>query len=239
MKIYGKNPVIERLKANPKSVRKIYIQYAHSDAGYILKKAKKWGIPVHQMPKSKIQKMTRNLNSQGILIEIGTFPYLPYDELLANAKKKKNTIVFLDGITDPQNLGGVIRSLACLGGFSIVLPTHNSVEVTPAVLRVACGGDNFVQVAKVSNLSQAIDAAKDAGFWIAGTVVKDGQDLGDVEFPFPLGLVIGSEQKGVRSAIQKKVDITVTLSMVQQSLSMNVAHATTLFCYEINRQKKV
>lgn len=238
MRLYGKNPVIERLKANPRTIKKIYLQYGHSDAGYILKKAKQWGIPVYQVQKSKLQKIARSVNSQGVVVEIEEFAYVLYEELLGFTLKKKHTLVFLDGLKDPQNLGGIVRTLACLGGFSVVLPTHDSVEVTESVLRVACGGDNYVKIAKVSNLNQAVTLAKDAGFYIAGAVVSAGKPLDEVELPFPLGLVIGSEQKGIRNTIRKNLDIAITVPMAQARLSMNAAHATTLFCYEIIRQRR-
>lgn len=237
MRLYGKNPVIERLKVNPKTIKKIYLQFGHDDAGYILKKAKQWGIPAYQVPRSKLQKLARSLNSQGIVTEVEGFDYTSYEDLLEFCLKKKHELIFLDGLKDPQNLGGIIRALACLGNFSIILPTHDSVEVTESVLRVACGGDNYVKIAKVSNLSQAIVKAKDAGFWIAGAVVSGGKPLGKVDMPFPLGLVIGSEQKGIRMAICKQLDTEITIPMVQPRLSMNVAHATTIFCYEIMRQR--
>jgi 23S rRNA (guanosine2251-2'-O)-methyltransferase len=237
MKVYGKNPVIERLKADPKSIQKLYVENGHPDAGYIYSKAKKWGIPVHAMTAGKMDKISRNLNAQGVMAEIGDYLYIDFSELVDRALLKKMSLVFLDGITDPQNLGGILRSLACLGGFGAVLPSHDSVSVTEAVLRVACGGDNFVPVAKVSNLGKAIKEAKDAGFFVAGTTVKDGVDLRSAVFQFPLGLVIGSEQKGIRPVIEKYIDMKITLPMAQPRLSLNAAHATAIFCYEISKQR--
>lgn len=236
MKLYGKNPVIERLKTNPQSIQKIYLQENHPDGAYIRKKAVQWGLPVVIVPASKLNKLARDLNTQGILVEVEDFGYVPYEDLLSG---KKDTLVFLDGITDPQNLGALIRSLACLGRFGVVLPTHDSVGVTESVLRVACGGENFVRVARVANISHAIAKAKEAGYWIAGSVVKDGQDVSQVEFPFPVGLVVGSEQKGIRPVVQKEVDLCVTVPMVQPRMSMNVAHAAAILCYEIVRQRKI
>ncbi len=238
MKLYGKNPVLERLKLNPRTIRKIYVQEDHRERDYIYQKAKKWGIAVLNVPRDQMQKMTRNVNAQGILADIEDFVYLPYNELLENAVEKDLTLLFLDGLNDPQNLGSILRSVACLGNFAVVLPTHESVEVTEAVLRIACGGDNYIPVSRVANLSKAIVDAKEAGFWIAGTVVTGGKDLTVEQLPFPLALIIGSEQKGVREVLQKKMDIGLTIPMAQPRLSLNVAQATTILCYEIIRQKK-
>ncbi len=238
MKLFGKNPVIERLRFNPSSIRKIYIQQGFGDSSYIRKKAKQWGIPVFTVPKSKMLKIGRNTNTQGVLVDTEDFVYVPYDELLESAFKKKRCPIFLDGLNDPQNFGAIIRSLACLGKFALVIPTHGSVGITESVLRVASGGDNYVPVSKVANLKNAIKLAKKAGFFIAGTVVKDGEDITKANLSFPLGVVIGSEQKGIRDVILKNIDLKITIPMAADTLSFNVAHAATIICYEITKQKK-
>ena len=238
MRLYGKIPVLERLKSNPRSIKKIYIQDGNSELSYIRKKAHQWKIPCFCIAASQMAKMSRNINSQGILIEIEDFAYTPFDELLDLVLEKKVSFVFLDELNDPQNFGGIIRSLSCLGDFAVVIPTHESVEVTEAVLRVAAGGDNYVKVAKVNNLNQAILSAKRAGFCIAGAVVEGGQNLWEAQFSYPLALVIGSEQKGIRESVKKNLDMALSIPMAQPRMSMNVAHATAIFCYEITKQKK-
>lgn len=237
MKLYGKNPVLERIKSNPRSIKKIYIETGHPELAYLRMKARKYGIVFIEVPRSKIAKLARNVNTQGILVDIDDFSYVPYAELLEITVKKKMVLVFLDELNDPQNLGGVMRSLACLGDFAMVLPTHHSVEVTEAVLRVACGGDNYLPVAKVSNLSQAIATAKENGFWIAGTVTKDGQSIFETQFPFPLGFVIGSEQKGIREVIKKQLDVQLTIPAAHERMSLNAAQAAAIIAYEITKQK--
>ena len=239
MKLYGKNPVLERLKSNPQSIKKILIREDHPEGVYIRSKAKKWNIPIFFIPRERMHKLGDHLQAQGIIMEVEEFAYVPFEEMLPGALLKNQSIIFLDELNDPQNLGGIIRSLACLGGFGVVLPKHSSVEVTEAVLRVACGADNYVPVAKVSNLANAIAAAKEAGFWIAGSVVKDGQDLTQTKLSFPLALVVGSEQKGIREIIKKRLDIELTIPMAHPRLSLNAAHAATIFAYEIFRQKSL
>ena len=238
MKLYGKNSVIERLRTNPKSIRQVFIQESHPEISYISKKARKWGIPFSIVPKTKILKLARNTNTQGILVEIEDFPYVLYSDLLELALKKHKTLVFLDNLNDPQNLGAIMRTLACLGQFAVVLPTHDSVEVTETVLRVASGGDNYVPVAKVANLSQAIRKAKEEGFFIVGAVVREGQKLTETQFPWPLGLVVGSEQRGIRDVILKVLDLQVSIPMAVDRMSFNVAQAMTILAYEISKQRK-
>lgn len=237
MRLYGKNPVLERLKSNPKSIKLIYIEEGHPEGPYIRMKAKKWGLPVYSVPRSKMIKMGKSLNTQGLLMDVEDFAYVSYVDLLNTAIEKRQTLLFLDNLSDPQNLGSIIRSVGCLGGFAIVLPARDSVGVTEAVLRVASGADNYVSVSQVSNLNQAIQSAKETGFWIAGTVVEGGKNLTEVSLPFPLALVMGSEQKGIRDIIRKQLDLELTMPMAHQRLSLNVAQATTIFCYEIAKQK--
>ncbi len=237
MKIYGKNPVLERLKANPRSVRVIFIQAGNPEHSYIASKAKKYGIPITVIDGRKMLKLGRSMNTQGLLMEVEDFTYLDFEDVLDEAAAGRTTFVFLDGLNDPQNLGAIIRSLGCLGGFTLVLPTHDSVHVTEAVLRVACGGDNYIRIAKVNNLNQAIQKAKSRGIWIAGSVVKDGEDIKKVKLPFPIALVIGSEEKGIRDVTLQKLDVKLTIPMAFPRMSLNAAHAASIFCYEIIKQR--
>lgn len=239
MRLYGKNPVIERLRANPQSVEKIYVEDGISGSGAVRKKAKQYNIPVMTVNASKMMKMARNKNTQGIMGVVKDFDYEVYDDLLDNALKNRRCPVFLDNITDPQNLGAIIRSVACLGKFAIVLPTHQSVSVTETVLRIASGGENYVPVAKVGNINKALKKAKDKGFWIIGAVVDGGTPLEEAGLPLPNALVVGSEYKGIREVILKNIDVKVTIPMSVNTLSFNAAHATSILCYEITRQKIV
>jgi 23S rRNA (guanosine2251-2'-O)-methyltransferase len=238
MKLYGRNPVIERLRANPQSITSISIQEGFEGTVQIRKKARQHGVPVYIVPRSKMLKMSQSHNTQGIVMTVTDYEYETYDDLIERALEKNRTLVFIDEIKDPQNLGAIIRSLAALGRFSLVLPTHKSVNLTEAVIRVASGGDNYVPVAQVNNLNKAIAKAKQAGFYIAGTVVKGGQSLYETTLPHPLGLVVGSEQKGLRDVIRKNLDLEITIPMAVDTLSLNVAQAATVIGYEIVKQKK-
>ena len=239
MKLYGRNPVLERLKANPKSIRKIYLTENQGDESFIRRKASAFKIPVVSVPHSQMVKIGRSLNTQGVLAEVEDFNYAEFDKLLETALAQNHTILFLDNLNDPQNLGVIIRSAASLGGFAIVLPARESVEVTEAVLRVASGTDSYMTIAQVNNLSQAIIKAKEKGYWVAGAVVEGGKNIYETSLPFPLSLVLGSEQKGIREGVRNKLDLQIMIPMAHQRLSLNVAQAATIFCYEITRQKKL
>ncbi len=238
MRLYGKQPVIERLRANPSTVRKVYLQEGFVDAAYVKSKSRKHGFPVISIPRTKMMKIARNTNTQGILAETDDFLYVPYDELLDQAIEKHLTILFLDDLTDPQNLGSIIRCVSVLGGFAVVFPTHNAVNITDTVLRVACGGENYIPIARVSSIQKAIRRAKEEEFSIIGAVAEGGENLLDAKFSFPLGLVVGSEEKGISENVLKDIEQKLTVPMKIHTLSLNVASATSIFCYEIAKQRK-
>ena len=127
--------------------------------------------------------------------------------------------------------------LACFGQFALILTTHHCVGVTEAVLRVASGGDNYVPTALVGNLNKAIREAKDSGFTIAASCLKEGESLYETILPPKLGLVIGSEHQGIRPVMFKHVDLKLTIPMAVPTMSFNVAHAVAIFGAEIIRQK--
>jgi 23S rRNA (guanosine2251-2'-O)-methyltransferase len=242
MKLYGRNCITERIKKNPKTIKKIFIEINAVETqnfASLQNEIKSHRIPVERISKNEFNKKSQGIPSQGMIAETADFEYVYLEAILGGGDTLSNppTILFLDSLNDPQNLGGIIRTAACLGGFAIVLPKHDSVEVTEAALRVAQGGENYVAVAKVTNLALAIQKAKKAGYWIAGAVLEDGEDLRKVKFNFPLGIVIGSEGKGIRPGLMNSLDFRFTLPMPGARLSFNAAIAAALFCYEAARQR--
>lgn len=236
MYLYGKNSVLERLKADPGSIRKVYVQ-DNFKAPHIIEMIKSSKIPIVKVDEKELLRIKRADRLQGIVAETTKYVYTPFEKLLSDSKDNPLSFIFLDGLNDPHNLGSIMRIAACFGGFAIVIPDHGSCEVTEAVLHVSSGGENFVPVAKVTNLSTTLLKAKKAGYWAVGTVVEEGKDINSVSLPFPICLVLGAEGKGIRYGIQKHLDIKVTLPMKGAELSFNVAMAAAIFAHEINKQR--
>jgi len=234
--LYGKNSILERLKVNPKSIKQIYLQ-ENFNAGSILNLISQNNIPTQKVREKELYRIKRADRLQGILAEVTRFEYTPLDELVSLGKNSKTSIIFLDDINDPHNLGSILRITACFGNFALVIPRHSSCEVTDSVMHVASGGENYTPIAQVSNTVNAIIKVKDAGFWIAGTVVEGGENINTQGLLFPIGLVLGSEGKGIKPAIVKHLDMKVTLPMRGAQLSFNVAMAGAMFCHEIDRQR--
>ncbi len=236
MRLFGKNPILERIKTNPRSIKKLYLQKrtSHSE---IVRALKDSGLAFESVEKRWFDRNAPHIHTQGVLAEVEEFKYVSFSGILDECIEGKTIPVFLDGITDPQNLGSIIRNLACMGGFSIVLPEHRAAHVNETVLRVANGGENFVDIARVTNLSSTLINMKDADISISivGAVIEESKSILETNFQLPMVVVMGSEGKGVRPGIQKHLDLRVSLPMSGAPLSFNVAVATTLFCYEIVR----
>lgn len=236
MYLYGKNSVLERLNTYPEGIHRIYIQ-DNFNAPEIMNLIRKARIPVVETDEKGLLRIKRADRLQGIVAEVDKYRYTLFEELLQHSIENNFSLLFLDNLNDPHNLGSIMRIAACFGGFAIVIPEHGSCEVNETVIHVASGGENYVKVSMVTNLSQALLNAREAGFWAVGTVVEGGEDINEVSLPFPLCLVIGSEGKGVRYGIQKHLDLKVTLPMKGAQLSLNVAMACAIFCHEIVKQR--
>ncbi len=236
MFLYGKNSVLERLKANSKSIRKIFVQ-ENFNAPDIIKIIKSANIPHKRVTERELTRIKRADRLQGIIAEVNKFTYTPFEELLYRSEGKRLSLIFLDSINDPHNLGSIIRIVACFGGFAIVIPKHSACEVNETVLHVASGGENFIPVSMVNHLSTALMEAKKAGYWAVGAIVEGGEDINNVSLPFPLCLVLGAEGKGIRYGIQKQLDLKVSLPMGGAPLSFNVAMACAIFAHEIAKRR--
>ncbi|TNF54500.1 23S rRNA (guanosine(2251)-2'-O)-methyltransferase RlmB [bacterium] len=238
MYLYGKNSVIERLKVAPGTIREVCIQ-ENFRTQTIIDTVKKFNIPLKRVTEKELLRIKRADRLQGIVAKVNKFVYTPFEKVLHKPEKGHLSFFFLDGINDPHNLGSIMRIAACFGGFALVIPRHSSCEVNETVIHVASGGENYVPVTQVTNLTTALREAKKAGYWAVGTVIEGGEDVNTVSLPFPLCLLLGSEGKGIRPGLQKLLDLKVSLPMKGAELSLNVAMACSVFAHEIARQRDV
>ena len=236
MFLYGKNSVVERLKSNPKSIQKIFLADNFSEA-CIEKKIQSLKIPVKRVSQKELHRIKCADSLQGIVAKICDFKYADLENLVDTSEDKKLSFIFLDRVFDPQNLGAILRITACFGRFAIVIPRRKACGITDTVLHVAQGAENFTPVAMVSNLTNAILYLKKSGYWIVGAVLGDGRDINEIDFPFPLCFVLGSEGEGIRYGVDKHLDIKAHIRMEGAPLSFNVAGACAVFCHEIAKQR--
>lgn len=236
MLLYGKKSVLERLKKNPSTIKELFLK-KKSDLSDIVKIANGKNIFFKSIESHNFKQKFKQLNTQGVVAIVSDFSYVPFDQIIDNVLNGDVIPLVLDQIKDPQNLGAIIRNVACVGKHSIVIPNNRSCLVNETVLKVASGGENYIQISKVSNLANCLKKLKSKGVWVVGSVVGNAQSLPQKNLPSPLAVVIGSEGSGIRPIVRKSIDIEITLPMYGAQLSYNAAVAATLMCYEINRKK--
>ncbi len=236
MFLYGRNSVFERLKNNPKTIKRVFLQDNFSDLE-IKELIKVKRVSSKSVSKKELYRIKNADSLQGVVAEVEEFQYPDLADLIN--KDDQLSFIFLDRILDPQNLGSIIRTTACLGGFAIAIPKHRACEVTEATLRVASGGENFVPILKLTNFTNTLLELKKSGFWIGGTFPGQGQNLASVDLPFPLAIVLGSEGQGIRYGLKKHLDLKLQIPMEEGVPSLNIASACAIFCYEVVKQRKL
>jgi 23S rRNA (guanosine2251-2'-O)-methyltransferase len=241
--VYGINPIKVLLDQYHPPLKKIIIAIGRGGLAMkaIVDNARKKQIPVEWKSRQQLDELAGREDHQGIIGIRDAFTYAELDTVLKNRNPalRHDLIVILDSVVDPQNLGSIIRSAHCLGANGIVIPTDRAASVTPAVIKVSAGSAEKLPIARVINLSQAIDEFKDRGFWVFGADAHGGQPLNEQDFDCPVALVLGSEAKGIRPLLKKKCDFLITIPMAGNFDSFNVAVAAGIIQYEILLRRKL
>ncbi|KAF0824024.1 23S rRNA (guanosine(2251)-2'-O)-methyltransferase RlmB [Cytobacillus firmus] len=237
--IIGKNPVIEALKSE-RDINKIFIAEG-SQSGQmqqVIGLAKAAGVLVQFVPKKKIDGMAEG-NHQGVIAQVAAYQYAEIDDLFAAAEKKNEAPFFLllDEIEDPHNLGSIMRTADAVGAHGIIIPKRRAVGLTATVAKASTGAIEYIPVVRVTNMARTIDELKERGVWIAGTDAKGKQDYRQIDGSMPLGLVIGSEGKGMGRLIRDKCDFLINLPMAGHVTSLNASVAAALLMYEVYRKR--
>ncbi len=238
--IIGKNPVIEALKSE-RDINKILIAEG-SQSGQmqqVIGMAKEANVIVQFVPKKKIDQLADG-NHQGVIAQVAAYEYAEIDDLFALAEKKNEAPFFLllDEIEDPHNLGSIMRTADASGAHGIIIPKRRAVGLTATVAKLSTGAIEYIPVARVTNMAQTIDELKERGVWIAGTDASAKQDFRQMDGTLPLGLVIGSEGKGMGRLIRDKCDFLLSLPMVGHVTSLNASVAAALLMYEVYRKRQ-
>ncbi|MDE5071593.1 MAG: 23S rRNA (guanosine(2251)-2'-O)-methyltransferase RlmB [Trichodesmium sp. St5_bin8] len=238
--IYGRHTVQAALKSERYLNRIWIISSLRYDPRFhiLLNEAKTKGTIIDEVDDRRLDQITRRKHHQGIVAQICPYEYKELHELISQAKSKTDRSVLLvaDGINDPHNLGAIIRTGEALGIQGLVIPQRRAVGITSTVTKVAAGALENFPVARVINLNSALEELKKEGFWIYGTVAKDGELIHTVKFTGAIVLVVGSEGEGLSLLIQKNCDALVSIPMSGSTPSLNVSVATGMAIYEIHRQ---
>jgi 23S rRNA (guanosine2251-2'-O)-methyltransferase len=236
--LVGRRPVLEALKSGG-SLQRVFLMQGLAPSGVlgeIRRRAEDSAVPVRMVPKSEMDRMASGGNHQGVAALTGRYRYASLERLLEGPAP---AVLFLDGLTDPHNLGSLLRSADGAGFKGVVIPAHRSVSVTAAVRRVSVGAAEIVPVARVKNLGQAIDQARTAGLWILGLDEKAETDLwsSDLMEP-PVGLVLGSEERGISKSVRDRCDGLVNIPQFGRIGSLNVAVAGAIAMFEVTRRNR-
>jgi len=235
-KISRLNPLFEIVKSAPNRVNKILIQKDKRQKRIteIIHKAKAEDIPLVFVPKQKLDRLDRS--HQGAVALLTPKEFSTLDAILSSVKVP--FLVLLDGIEDPQNLGAIIRTAEGAGADGIILPERRSVGLSEAVSLVSAGALEYMKVARVKNLARTMDDLKDRGVWFVGAEAAGKEYWYEFDYNLPVGLVLGSEGKGLRTLIRKKCDKILSIPLLGSITSLNVSAAASIFLYEAVRQRK-
>ena len=229
----GRNPIREALK-NGRDLEKLLVQKGElsGSAREIVQKAKERKILVQVVEKSRLDAVAPN--HQGLIAFASAYQYSTVEDILNSAAEKgeKPFLIILDGITDPHNLGAIIRTAECAGVHGIVLPQHHSVGLTPAAVKSSAGAVEYVKVARVNNLTRTIESLQKEGIWFYA-VTMNGEDYRKISFEGGVALVIGAEEDGISRLVLEKCDYAVSLPMTGRIESLNASVAAGIMMYRV------
>ena len=239
MIIYGRNPVKEAYRAG-KTIEKLYLPKGAPDPvlSPIYKMAKEKRTVISYVDKFTMDKLSEGGNHQGVLAQITDFDYCTVEDIMALAKEKEEDllVILLDGITDPHNLGAIVRSAECFGAHGIVIPKHRSVGVNDTVVKVASGATEHMLIAKVTNINDTIRMLKEHNVWVYATDF-DGKAPKTANLTGNTAIVIGSEGEGIKKLTKELCDDTLTIPEYGKINSLNASVATGILLYEVARQR--
>ena len=230
--IYGKNPVIEAIRS--KKVIKVFVVNNFNDQK-INSLIKENHLAVSYISPNEMDKMCDGVH-QGIAAELKAYQTVALEEIIIKAKKKeRKIIVMLDNISDPHNLGASLRSADVFEASGVILPKHNSVTLNATVAKTSAGAINYVPVAVVNNLNQAIKILKEEGYWIVATDGSAEISYSSLKYDFPVVVVIGSEGKGVSPLVLKNSDYIVKIPQFGHVNSLNASVAAGILLAEVHK----
>lgn len=230
--IFGKNTVANALSHND-SIKEIYMVSSFQDER-INKLIKQNRVKVIKKSSQEINALVGNVNHQGVVALCDEYKYLTLKQLITKLENKENPlIVLLDGLEDPHNLGAILRSVDAFGADGVIIGANRQVRLNATVAKVSTGAIEYVDVAMVTNLNQAIKELKEAGYWIVASDGEAKQDYREIDYNMKTVLIVGSEGFGVSQLLLKNSDFIVKIPMVGHVNSLNASVACALFLAQI------
>lgn len=238
--IEGRNAVLELLESG-KDINKIFVEKGekHGSIHKIIAIAKERRIIIVEKEKRQMQEMAQNQNYQGVIAIVPPFEYCEIEDILEDAENKNEEpfVLILDGIEDPHNLGSIIRTAETAGVHGVIIPKRRAAAVNSTVAKTSAGAVEYMKIARVTNISDAIEKLKKAGLWICGTDINTEKYYYNQDLTGPIGIVIGNEGSGISEKVRKNCDFLVKIPMKGKVTSLNASVSTGIVVYEALKQK--
>ena len=239
-RVEGKNAVMEALKAG-RPLDKIYIAKGEQDKAlrFIAQKGKAAGAVVSEVDRRKLDAMSVTHAHQGVIAVAAVREYSTVADILAIAEERGEAplVVVCDEISDPHNLGAIIRTAECAGAHGVVIPKHRSAGITAVVEKTSAGAVEHMAVARVVNLAAALKELQEAGVWVFGTAADGDSNLWEADLKSPAALVIGSEGTGMSRLTRESCDFLLSIPLRGKVSSLNASNAAAIVLYEAVRQR--
>lgn len=236
----GRNALTEALRSG-RTIDKVFIAAGETDRALqrLAAQAKEAGAVVVPVDRRKLDAMSTTHAHQGVIALAAAREYATLDDLLENAASKGEAplLVICDELTDPHNLGAILRSAECVGAHGVIIPKRRSVGLTATVAKASAGAVEYMPVARVTNINAAIADLKEKGVWIFGTAAEGSIPMYQADLTIPAAIVIGNEGSGMSPLVRKNCDVTVHIPMKGNISSLNASCAASVLLYEALRQR--
>jgi 23S rRNA (guanosine2251-2'-O)-methyltransferase len=239
--LYGINTVTEALKARGRNFEWVGAAKERKDIRLrrVIEECRKMGIPVRVMSRQELDEVAGHAAHQGLVAATSAKQYSDLYDIVAARRGEHSLIVVLDGIEDPHNLGAILRTADAAGADGVVIPERRSAAVTAAVAKVSAGASEHLPVAKVTNISRALEDLKEKDLWIVGLDERGPKTYDAIDYKMHCAVVLGAEGKGLHELVKRHCDFLVSIPMLGQVPSLNVSVAAGVMLYELVRQRRV
>jgi 23S rRNA (guanosine2251-2'-O)-methyltransferase len=240
--VFGVRPVDEICRVRPREVAVVYVAEGHKpgEIDRTVQVARDRGIAVETRPRALVAELAgKGATHQGIVAVVGEYPYATLESMLAAAAvaHEPPLLMLLDGVTDPHNLGAVVRTVEVLGGHGVIIPERGAAPVTGAAVKASAGATERVRIARTAHLLGLIDHLREHGVQVLGAAAGQGVPLDQADLTGPTAFVLGSEGRGTREAVARRCDGLIQIPQRGHVDSLNVSVAGALLLYEAARQR--
>lgn len=236
----GRNALTEALRSG-RTIDKVFIAAGETDRGLqrLAAQAKEAGAVVVSVDRRKLDAMSQSHSHQGVIAYAAAREYASVDDILEAARQRDQQplIVICDELSDPHNLGAILRSAECAGAHGVIIPKRRSVGLTAVVAKASAGAVEYMPVARVTNITATIEELKQKGVWVFGTAAEGAIPMYQADLKGPAAIVIGNEGEGMSRLVQKSCDVIVSIPMQGQISSLNASAAASILLYEAVRQR--